>query len=303
MSKPSCDACTELREYAPEFVMSGVTERVATSLKNNTGLNPSLAAIHDNCEDLQDVVDCLIGRLGQELEAHDVCDWKDFMSRLTPNLYETLKAMIMDSCGQWTLMCEHFRLLLGAIGGSGAKAHAFTPSQFWTTNARAWWHNGTSTPDDISQYFKPSFESEIRTGTGCANARSLLAWRPATNLFDVPFSNYPYLYGFSIQNLTPGEVLGWLPKSKVVPHDMPENRWKDLLRGGSAYYPFSINITDRVFVRLRGYTTIDGVVMNEDLAEYGEDTMVMSVAAVDRGSTGGELYSGLLGTLKLGLII
>lgn len=101
MSQPSCDACTTLREYAPEFVMSGVTDNVAASLKNNTGLNPAVVASHRNCEDLQDVNDCLIGRLGQEIESLDVCDWKDFMSRLAPNLYETLKAIIMSDCGQW----------------------------------------------------------------------------------------------------------------------------------------------------------------------------------------------------------
>lgn len=101
MSQPSCDACTNLRDYAPEFVMSGVTENVGNSLKNNTGLNAALTVLHNNCEDLNDVNDCLIGRLGQELESYDVCDWKDLMAKLLPNLYETLKAMIMSECGLW----------------------------------------------------------------------------------------------------------------------------------------------------------------------------------------------------------
>ena len=101
MSQPECSACTDLREYAPEFVMNGVTSTVASSLKNDTGLNPRLATLHKNCEDLNDVNDCLIGRKMQELESLDVCDWKEFMSGFGPNLYDTLKAMIQSECGVW----------------------------------------------------------------------------------------------------------------------------------------------------------------------------------------------------------
>lgn len=120
MSKPNCDACTELREYAPTFVMNGVTNAVAKNLKNNKGV--AGAKNHNNCEDLNDVVDCLIGRLGQEVESLDVCDWKDFMSRFIPNLYETLKAMVMSECGTWckvTALMEGFTMKLGETPSSG----------------------------------------------------------------------------------------------------------------------------------------------------------------------------------------
>lgn len=104
MSTVNCEACNELREYAPDFVQNGVTDTVAASLKNNTGLNPSLTSLHKNCEDLNDANDCYIGRMVNELPAYDVCDWKQFMSKLLPNLYEILKALIASMCGLWTQM-------------------------------------------------------------------------------------------------------------------------------------------------------------------------------------------------------
>lgn len=101
MSNIDCSACTELNEYGGEFLTKGVTNTVATSLKNNTGLNPSLSVLHKNCEDLNDVNDCLIGRLQGEVKAYDVCDWKKFMAKSLPNFYEMLKAMIASQCGLW----------------------------------------------------------------------------------------------------------------------------------------------------------------------------------------------------------
>ena len=285
--------------------MSGVTDNVATSLKNNTGLNPRLAALHKNCEDLNDVNDCLIGRKAQELEALDVCDWKDFMSGFGQNLYETLKAIIASDCGEWASierLCASVDGLFGIIGGSGAKAHKFTPSAFFKENFWSWWSNGTDTPDDTSQWYAPSFQSEIRQGYGCKTERRMLAWRPTLGLFGVPFNNNPHLTGAACKNLHVGAVLGHIPKSAVVPHDMPESTWKYILRGGNTYNAFSTNITNKVWVNLRGYTVIDGVVFNEDLRdEYGEDTMVMTINALEDGTTGGGIW-GAVGQLQIGWI-
>lgn len=102
----NCAACDDLRETSPEFVTLGVTENVCASLKNNTGLNPSLDVLHDNEEDLNNVADCLIGNMESEIEAYDVCDWKDFMKKLIPNIYNTIKALICSISGMWeTLNC------------------------------------------------------------------------------------------------------------------------------------------------------------------------------------------------------
>lgn len=102
MSKIDCGACTDLRENAPEFVQNGVTDTICTSLKNNTGLNPSLSPAHNNCEDLEDANDCLVRRMANDVDAYDVCEWKDFMHKFIPNLGEYLKAVNCGDCGQWT---------------------------------------------------------------------------------------------------------------------------------------------------------------------------------------------------------
>lgn len=99
MSEKSCSACNDLREYAPEFVVNGVTDNVAANLEDNNGL--SAAAGHTDCEDLLDVNDCLIGNMIDELDGYEVCDWKDYMSAFLGNLYETIKAMVYSQCGQW----------------------------------------------------------------------------------------------------------------------------------------------------------------------------------------------------------
>ncbi len=100
MSQIQCDACTDLRDYAKEFVAHGVTENVAASLAENTGLNPDLTVLHEDCEDMADVVDCLVGRM-TDVDQYSNCDWKEYAGKLVPNLYEVLKAINAVDCGQW----------------------------------------------------------------------------------------------------------------------------------------------------------------------------------------------------------
>lgn len=97
----NCSACQELREVSPEFVTNGVTENVCTSLKNDTGLNPSLEVLRNDEDDLNLVADCLIGNMEGEIEAYDVCDWKDYMRKFVPNVYNTIKAMLCAIFGIW----------------------------------------------------------------------------------------------------------------------------------------------------------------------------------------------------------
>lgn len=97
----NCNACEDLREYAPEFVQKGVTDTVCNSMKNDTGINPTATVTHTDCEDLNTVNDCLVGRMDDELEAYDSCDWKKFMHKFIPNLYTLLKLMICSICGLW----------------------------------------------------------------------------------------------------------------------------------------------------------------------------------------------------------
>lgn len=118
MSVPNCDACTNIREYAPLFQTQGVTDVVAASLQNNTGLNPFLPILHENCQDLNDLNDCLLGRFGQELATHDVCDWKEYMSKMAPSLYELFKAIIAGDCGQWGMLQDLCILLQQQMQGN-----------------------------------------------------------------------------------------------------------------------------------------------------------------------------------------
>lgn len=99
-SKRNCNACAELQEHSPDFVVNGVTDTVANSLKNNTGINPANG--HSDCQDLNDANDCLIGNMEDEVDAYEVCNWKDFMADFIHNLWSVLGAMIAAICGLWT---------------------------------------------------------------------------------------------------------------------------------------------------------------------------------------------------------
>lgn len=101
MSNRDCSACQDLQDYAPEFATNGVTSAVAKSLQNNTGFNSHLQVLHDDCEDLNDANDCLIGNMEDEIEAYEMCDWKEYMKKFVGNLYEVLKAIIASICGLW----------------------------------------------------------------------------------------------------------------------------------------------------------------------------------------------------------
>ena len=102
MAEMNCAACEELRQTSPEFIVNGLTDDICTSLQNNTGLNPS--DDRDDCEDLHNLNDCLVGNMETEVDAYDVCDWKPFMKMFIPNLWTTLKAIICSICGLWSAM-------------------------------------------------------------------------------------------------------------------------------------------------------------------------------------------------------
>ncbi|WP_086350261.1 hypothetical protein [Candidatus Enterococcus clewellii] len=97
-----CSACEDLKGYAPDFMLKGITDKECKSLQNNTGLNPDLNVLHTNCEDLNDMLDCLIGGLQEDLPAYDICDLKKFIEEFINNQMIMNKALICSDCGQWT---------------------------------------------------------------------------------------------------------------------------------------------------------------------------------------------------------
>lgn len=100
MAELNCEACAEIRDQIPELAVNGFDETMCTSLKNDTGLKPSVG--HNDCTDLDLMNDCLVGNMETELDAYDVCDWKDFMKDFINNVWTTLKGIICTICGIWT---------------------------------------------------------------------------------------------------------------------------------------------------------------------------------------------------------
>ena len=95
--KTDCTACSDLQTKAPGVVVNGITDGVCTNLKNNEGLNGK----SNDCDDLNDLNDCLVGNMDSELEAYDICDWKDYMHKFVPNVFTVLKGIICAICGIW----------------------------------------------------------------------------------------------------------------------------------------------------------------------------------------------------------
>lgn len=107
------NACEELCEIAPEFAESGVTDAICASLQANTGLNPYAAVLSDNITDLPIAIDCLIGRLDDEVDCYDTCDWKAFMHNMIPRFYTMMKAFVCAETGLWekaVASCEQIQM-------------------------------------------------------------------------------------------------------------------------------------------------------------------------------------------------
>lgn len=105
MANKNCEACSELQENSADFVQNGVTKDICNSLKANTGFNQSSG--HDDCEDLSDANDCLIGNMEDSIDAYDMCSWKTYTKDLVHNLWNVLKAIICSICGLWTRVEKH----------------------------------------------------------------------------------------------------------------------------------------------------------------------------------------------------
>lgn len=95
--KTDCTACSDLQTNAPGVIVNGIGDSACTHLKNNEGLSGK----SNDCDDLHDLNDCLVGNMDAELEAFDICDWKAFMHKFIPNIFTVLKGIICAICGIW----------------------------------------------------------------------------------------------------------------------------------------------------------------------------------------------------------
>lgn len=96
----SCEACEELREEAPSLVCNGFDDSMCTSLQNDTGLVASSG--NNDCHDLNNLNDCLVGNMEAEIDMFEVCDWKTYTKQFVGNLWTVLEAIICAICGLWT---------------------------------------------------------------------------------------------------------------------------------------------------------------------------------------------------------
>ena len=100
MANISCSSCEDLRQTDPNLLVNGIGDTECASLQNDTGLVASSG--HNDCTDLNNLNDCLIGNQEAEVDLYEVCDWKAFMKQFIPNLWTTIKAVICAICGIWT---------------------------------------------------------------------------------------------------------------------------------------------------------------------------------------------------------
>lgn len=107
MAYLQCDSCEELRQNAPEFMVNGFTDTECENLAGGKGLSGG----GDNCTDLHDMDDCLIGMMDNEVDSYDTCDWKKFMHNFIPNVWTVFKGIICWLCG---IQCQIDHLYNGA---------------------------------------------------------------------------------------------------------------------------------------------------------------------------------------------
>lgn len=226
MSRPSCDSCTELRERAPEFVMNGVTDNVAASLMNYTGVSFR----ESNCEDLKDVLDCLIGRKVQEIETMDVCDWKEFMSDLGGNLYETLKAMVWNECSIWWNLCQRIEATTNPpMKRYGVRPYATQPpAQLGTVNVK----NGVP--------LVTFWEDDTQNSIGIGIEYGTLALPSCDNSGNVRTGIYLYAFMHNCivdASAQVGDVLWYADKAAVqAATGWPDWLWYDYTRSSWIWY-------------------------------------------------------------------
>ena len=208
-----CAACDKLRDHAADFVTNGVTTDVYNSLLENNGLN--IKETSTNCEDLNDVNDCLIERMSEEVSSYGDCDWKDFAKVFIPNLYQTLKAMIASECGLWANSgdsCENITTLLGMLSTTPT-AHEMT-----TNSDIVVWR-----PDEYGAFY---LNSDIKSFTGCGT----------TTKVENVSSTYNGYGLYLTRPVHTGDILATINKSQIFPNYMTDAYWKNLAVSGEPFF-------------------------------------------------------------------
>ncbi len=99
VDKDVCASCETLEKYNYDFVQKGLTDDMVASLKKDKGLKESNG--WNNCQDLQDMNDCLIGGMVNDIPSFNSCDLDKALIESLNNIMQLLDAIIAGDCGQW----------------------------------------------------------------------------------------------------------------------------------------------------------------------------------------------------------
>ena len=215
MSEVSCTACQELREDAPEFVTSGVTDKVCNSLANDTGLDANNG--NNDATDLHTANDCLIGRMEDELNSYDTCDWKKFMRLFIRNIYEVIKAIICAIRGIWLKIHNH-ESRISELEGGGAEDFCEATDNLLDLQLELT-HPVTRTP-----IFPTTADFIMHANT--------ITIEYCDHKAVADLVNIGVVLPEQVTNLTIGSVLFTVNKSDLVPTLMHENTWEGIMRYG-----------------------------------------------------------------------
>ena len=133
----NCSACDDIRATDPNFVINGLGDSEIASLKNNTGLSPS--SPNDDCTDLNNINDCLVGVLAKEVDSQSDCDWKPFTKTALKNVWTTIKSVIAAICGLWTNIANLWTLAnkLECMIDYLSKGHTFKLGEVYADNTKS----------------------------------------------------------------------------------------------------------------------------------------------------------------------
>ena len=97
-NKDICKTCEDLQQYSPDFVANGVTDGMCSNLESNTGL---MNNGRENCTDLHNANDCLIGGIAEKATSYNPCDPNKMIEDLAKNTMHVIDMLICSDCGQW----------------------------------------------------------------------------------------------------------------------------------------------------------------------------------------------------------
>lgn len=97
-NKDICKTCEDLQQHSPDFVANGVTDEMCSNLESNTGL---MNNGRENCTDLHNANDCLIGGISEKATSYNPCDPNKMIEDLAKNTMHVIDMLICSDCGQW----------------------------------------------------------------------------------------------------------------------------------------------------------------------------------------------------------